>query len=100
MHRRLDRLQIDEFADMSSSQLAEGLLFDLMAFGGDPAAFDARRFGHLAHAFGPSLSALADAIGLPLDAVESGGEVAVAAHDVEIAAGGRVVGAGARRCFV
>ena len=86
MQRRLDRLLIDEFADMSSRNSPE-MLFDLMAFGGDPAAFDARRFGHLAHAFGPSLSALADAIGLPLDAIESGGEVAVAAHDVEIAAG-------------
>jgi 2,4-diaminopentanoate dehydrogenase len=86
MHRRLDLLQIDEFADMSSRDSPE-LLFELMGFGGDPAAFDARRFGHLAHAFGPSLSALADAIGLPIDAIESSGEVAVAAHDVEIAAG-------------
>ena len=86
MQRRLDRLLIDEFADMSSRNSPE-MLFDLMAFGGDPTAFDARRFGHLAHAFGPSLSALADAIGRPLDAIESSGEVAVAAHDVEIAAG-------------
>ena len=37
MQRRLDRLQIDEFADMSSRNSPE-LLFDLMAFGGDPAA--------------------------------------------------------------
>ncbi|MET0913925.1 MAG: dihydrodipicolinate reductase [Acidimicrobiales bacterium] len=86
MHRRLDLLQIDEFADMSSRDSPE-LLFELMGFGGDPAAFDARRFGNLAHAFGPSLSMLADAIGLPIDAIESSGEVAVAAHDVEIAAG-------------
>jgi 4-hydroxy-tetrahydrodipicolinate reductase len=86
MHRRLDLLQIDEFADMSSRDSPE-LLFELMGFGGDPASFDARRFGHLAHAFGPSLSVLADAIGLPIDAIESSGEVAVAAHDVEIAAG-------------
>ena len=86
MHRRLELLQIDEFADMSSRDSPE-LLFERMGFGGDPAAFDARRFGHLAHAFGPSLSVLADAIGLPIDAIESSGEVAVAAHDVEIAAG-------------
>ena len=46
-----------------------------------------RRFGHIGHAFGPSLSALADAIGLPIDSIESGGEIAVATHDVEIAAG-------------
>jgi 2,4-diaminopentanoate dehydrogenase len=86
MHRRLDLLQIDEFADMSSRNSPE-LLFELMAFGSDPALFDARRFGHLAQAFGPSLSVLADAIGLPIDDIESTGEVAVAAHDVEIAAG-------------
>jgi 4-hydroxy-tetrahydrodipicolinate reductase len=86
MHRRLDLLQIDEFADMSSRDSPE-MLFDLMGFGGDPAAFDERRFSHLAHAFGPSLSVLADAIGLPIDAIESSGEVAVAAQDVEIAAG-------------
>jgi len=86
MHRRLDLLQIDEFADMSSRDSPE-LLFELMGFGGDPASFDSRRFGHLAQAFGPSLSVLADAIGLPIDVVESSGEVAVAAHDVEIAAG-------------
>lgn len=86
MHRRLDLLQIDEFADMSSRNSPE-MLFELMGFGGDPASFDSRRFGHLAHAFGPSLSALADAIGLPIDAMDSSGEVAVAAHDVEIAAG-------------
>ena len=86
MHRRLDLLQIDEFADMSSRDSPE-MLFELMGFGGDPASFDERRFSHLAHAFGPSLSVLADAIGLPIDAIESSGEVAVAAHDVEIAAG-------------
>ncbi len=58
-----------------------------MGFGSDPAKFDARRFGHIAQSFGPSLSALADAIGLPIDSVEPGGDIAVATHDVEIAAG-------------
>jgi 4-hydroxy-tetrahydrodipicolinate reductase len=86
MARRLDRLQIDEFADMSSRNSPE-MLFQLMGFGRDPAKFDVRRFGHIAQSFGPSLSALADAIGLPIDSIEPGGEVAVATHDVEIAAG-------------
>jgi 4-hydroxy-tetrahydrodipicolinate reductase len=86
MARRLDRLQIDEFADMSSRNSPE-LLFEIMGFGGDPAKFSTRRFGHIADSFGPSLSALADAIGLPIDAVEPGGEIAVATRDVEIAAG-------------
>jgi 4-hydroxy-tetrahydrodipicolinate reductase len=86
MQRSLELLQIDEFADMSSRNSPE-MLFELMGFGGDPAKFDPRRFGHLAQAFGPSLSLLADAIGLPIDSIEAGGEVAVATRDVEIAAG-------------
>jgi 2,4-diaminopentanoate dehydrogenase len=84
--RRLDELHIDEFADMTSRNSPD-LLFNIMGFGNDPAKFDARRFGHIAQSFGPSLSALADAIGLPIDSVEPGGDIAVATHDVEIAAG-------------
>jgi 2,4-diaminopentanoate dehydrogenase len=86
MERSLDLLQIDEFADMSSRNSPE-MLFQLMRFGSEPGKFDVRRFGHIAQGFGPSLSALADAIGLPIDAVEAGGEIAVAARDVEVAAG-------------
>lgn len=86
MQRSLDLLRIDEFADMSSRNSPD-MLFRLMGFGIDPAKFDPRRFGHIADSFGPSLSALADAIGLPIDSVEPGGEIAVATHDVEIAAG-------------
>jgi hypothetical protein len=86
MERRLELLQIDEFADMSSRNSPE-LLFQLMGFGAEPGQFDTRRFEYLAQSFGPSLAALADAIGLPIDSVEPGGEIAVAAHDVDIAAG-------------
>jgi 2,4-diaminopentanoate dehydrogenase len=86
MERSLELLQIDEFADLSSRNSPE-LLFQLMGFGAEPAQFDPRRFEYVAQSFGPSLSALADAIGLPIDAVEPSGEIAVAARDVEIAAG-------------
>ena len=86
MARSLELLMIDEFADMSSRDSPD-MLFRLMGFGRDPAKFDVGRFSHIAGAFGPSLSALADAIGLPIDSVEPGGEIAVATHDVEIAAG-------------
>jgi hypothetical protein len=86
MERSLERLQIDEFADMSSRNSPE-LLFQIMSFGRDPETFDVRRFGHIAQAFGPSLSGLADAVGLPIDSIESGGEIAVATRDVVIAAG-------------
>jgi 4-hydroxy-tetrahydrodipicolinate reductase len=91
LQRRLDGLTIDEFADLSSRNSPE-LLFDLMGFGRDPAEFDGRRFAHGAVAFGPSLGALAEAISLPLDDVESTGEVATARRTVEISAG--TVGAG------
>jgi hypothetical protein len=84
--RRLDRLQIDEFADVSSRNSPE-MLFQLMGFGKDPSAFDPGRWSHGAGAFGPSLRLIGEAVGLPLDSVESTGEVAVATRDVKIAAG-------------
>ncbi len=86
IQRRLDRLQIDEFADLSSRNSPE-MLFQLMGFGKDPSAFDPRRWSHGAASFGPSLRLIGEAIGLPLDSVESSGEVAVATRDLEIAAG-------------
>ncbi len=86
IQRRLDHLRIDEYADLSQRNSPE-LLFQLMGFGSDPAAFDPRRWAHGAQSFGPSLRLMAEAISMPLDSVESSGEVAVAAHTVEIAAG-------------
>lgn len=86
IQRRLDRLTIDEFADLSQRD-SPGLLFDVMGFGKPPAALDERRLSHGRVSFGPSLELLADALGMPLDGLEAGGEVAVARHDLEIAAG-------------
>ncbi|MCU1452010.1 MAG: dihydrodipicolinate reductase [Acidimicrobiales bacterium] len=87
IQRRLDSLVIDEFADLSSRDSPE-LLFDLMGFGKDPSAFGgSRRWEHGAMSFGPSLSVVADALGLPLDSVEASGEVATARHTTQIAAG-------------
>jgi len=86
IQRRLDRLQIDEFADVSSRNSPE-MLFQLMGFGRDRSMFDPGRWSHGAASFGPSLRLLGEAIGLPLDSVESTGEVAVATRDIEIAAG-------------
>ncbi len=86
IQRRLDRLRIAEFADLSSRN-SPNLLFDLMGFGRSPSTFDVGRWAHGAIAFGPSLRLVGDALGLPLDSIESGGEVAVAAQDTEIAAG-------------
>jgi len=86
IQRRLDRLRIEEFADLSSRN-SPTLLFELMGFGRDPSGFDSGRWAHGAVAFGPSLRQVGDALGLPLDSVESSGEVAMAARDTEIAAG-------------
>jgi len=92
IQRRLDRLTIDEFADLSQRN-SPGLLFDVMGFGRPPAAFDERRLSHGRVSFGPSLRLLADALGVPLDDVEASGEVATATRTVEIAAGKLEAGA-------
>jgi 4-hydroxy-tetrahydrodipicolinate reductase len=86
IQRRLDGLIIDEYADLSRRD-SPALLFEIMGFGRPPADFDARRFEFGRHSFGPPLELVAEALGVPLDAVESTGEVAVAAHPVDIAAG-------------
>jgi hypothetical protein len=86
IQRQLTNLTIDEYADLSRRP-SPSLLFDVMGFGAAPADFDERRFGYGAHSFGPSLRLVADALGVPLDAVESTGQIALAAHTVEIAAG-------------
>jgi 2,4-diaminopentanoate dehydrogenase len=86
IQRRLDRLTIDEFADMSSRNSPE-MIFDLLGFGREPGPFNAGLSAHAASSFGPSLRVVADAIGVPIDSVESTGEQAVARNRVEIAAG-------------
>lgn len=83
---RLDRLTIDEFADLSQRN-SPGLLFDVMGFGKTPTELDAGRVAHLRESFGPSLRVVADALSTPLDSVEATGEVAVAPRSIEIAAG-------------
>ena len=86
IQRRLERLTIEEYADLSKRN-SPVLLFDLMGFGSAPASFDPGRWAHGAQSFGPSLRLVAEALGLPLDSVEAGGEVAVARRRTEIAAG-------------
>jgi 4-hydroxy-tetrahydrodipicolinate reductase len=86
LQRRLDGLTIDEYADLSRRD-SPGLLFEIMGFGQRPAELDEHRLSHGRVSFGPSLRVLAEALGLPLDDLVAGGEVAVAARTVEIAAG-------------
>jgi 2,4-diaminopentanoate dehydrogenase len=101
VQRRLDRLTIEEFADMSSRNSPQ-MIFDLMGFGRAPSTFDPRGVElHGGAAFGGSLGVVADALGLPLDEVVASGEVAVARHTVEIAAGRIEAGTiGAQRMHV
>jgi 4-hydroxy-tetrahydrodipicolinate reductase len=87
MQRRLDRLVIEEFADMSSRNSPE-MIFDLMGFGRDPSHFDPRGVeAHGGASFAGSLGVVADALSLPLDDVVATGQVAVARNATDIAAG-------------
>lgn len=86
LQRRLDRIVINEYANMSRRDSPD-MIFNLMGYGQPPAAFDDRRAAYLAEAFGPSLSLTADALGVPLEEITASGEVAVATRDIDIAAG-------------
>lgn len=86
IQRRLDHLAIDEYADLSRRN-SPGILFEVMGFGGPAGEFDEFRLAHVEANFGPSLAALADALGLPLDSIRTTGELAAARSTVSIAAG-------------
>jgi 4-hydroxy-tetrahydrodipicolinate reductase len=87
LQRRLDRLVIEEFADMSSRNSPE-MIFDLMGFGRDPSHFDPRGVeAHGGASFAGSLGMVADALEVPLDDIVAKGQVAVARRDTDVAAG-------------
>ena len=87
LQRRLDRLTIDEYADMSSRNSPE-MIFDLMGFGKKTSSYDPSGLAHHGAAgFGPSLHQLASAIGKPIEQVTASGSVAAAVRDTTIAAG-------------
>jgi 2,4-diaminopentanoate dehydrogenase len=87
LQRRLDRLTIEEFADMSSRNSPE-MIFDLMGYGRDPSHFDPRGVEqHGGASFAGSLRLIAEALSLPLEDVVASGSVAVARQATEVAAG-------------
>ena len=86
IQRRVDRILVEEFADMSQRPSPE-LMFDIMGFGREPTAIGEGRLNHGRTSFGPSLHLLADALGAPLDDLQASGEMAVATRTTEIAAG-------------
>jgi hypothetical protein len=86
IQRRLDKLVIEEYADLSRRESPE-MLFNLMGFGRDLAPFEEFRADYLRSSFGPSLRLVAEAVGLPLDDVTARGELAATPRDTLIAAG-------------
>lgn len=87
LQRDFERLEIDEFADLSQRD-SPHLLFEQMGFGRDPASFSGdARAQHFGREFSTTLAELAAAAGRPVDDWAVAGEVAVAAADVELAAG-------------
>lgn len=86
LSRRLDRLTIDEYADLSS-RASPDLLFGVMGFGRAPRAFDPRQIDHVKGDFAGSLAQLADAAGIAIDQWDAIGEMGVATQAITIAAG-------------
>lgn len=86
LERSVKRISINEFADCSSRN-SPAMLFEGMGFGKTPGPAVQARLDHLREAFGPSLMVTAEALGLTVDKLEVAGTVAVARHDVQIAAG-------------
>jgi 2,4-diaminopentanoate dehydrogenase len=85
MQRRFDCLTIYDYADMSSRNSPK-MLFEGLDFGADPKTVRQRPQGTAAST-PPTFRALADAVGLPLDEVQTTLELAVARNTEHIAAG-------------
>ncbi len=86
LQRHVDRIEIDEFADLSRRD-SPHLLFEIMGFGRPPAPGDPRRVAALVGAFAPALTTLARAAGRPVDDWSGRGELALARAATTIAAG-------------
>jgi len=87
MQRRVDLVEIEEFANLSRRPSPE-LLFELMGFGRSLDAYNpAGRAEHLRGEFGPPLEQLMEAAGVPVDGWTSEGDVAVAREPAPILAG-------------
>ena len=86
LQRRVDGIEIDEFADLSRRD-SPHLLFEQMGFGRPIDSYDSSRSSYLVGAFSPALGVLAGAMGRPVDAWTSAGEVAAARRTTTISAG-------------
>jgi 4-hydroxy-tetrahydrodipicolinate reductase len=86
LQRRVDGIEIEEFADLSQRD-SPHMLFELMGFGRPVASYDSKRASYLQAAFSPALGVLAAAADRPVDAWSSTGEVAAARRTTQLAAG-------------
>ena len=86
IQRRLDLLNINEYADCSSRNSPE-MLFEMMGFGQKPGAANAAQLHHMQMSFAPSLQLFATALGMPIEEFKVEGAQGAARNDVHIAAG-------------
>jgi hypothetical protein len=86
LSRRLDRLTIDEYADVSSRNSPD-MLFNVMGFNRASLDFDQNRVTHLKDHFATSLAQLAETHGIAIEDWEGFGEYAPATRTFAIAAG-------------
>ena len=86
LQRRLDLIEIEEFANLSRRD-SPHLLFQIMGFGQPIDSYDPSRSSFLLGEFGPPLGVLAQAAGRPVDEWTCTGEVAAARRTTSILAG-------------
>ncbi len=86
MQRRVDAIEIEEFANMSRRD-SPHMIFEQIGFAKPLDSYDQRRAHYLLGEFGPSLGVLAEAAGRPVDEWSAFGEVAAAREDTVILAG-------------
>ncbi|MBP2367544.1 NAD(P)H-dependent amine dehydrogenase family protein [Pseudonocardia parietis] len=87
MSRRIDRLSVDEYSDVTTRNSPD-IVFTAMGFGRRPADADSAGLAaHLKRSRERSFHLLANAFGLPLDSVETKAEIALTRERTEIAAG-------------
>jgi 4-hydroxy-tetrahydrodipicolinate reductase len=100
MQRRVEMIEIDEFANLSRRD-SPHLLFEQMGFGRPIASYDSRRSAYLLGEFSPALAALAEAAGRPVDEWSCHGEVAATRAPTSLAAGELEAGTiGAQRTVI
>ena len=86
LQRRVDAIQIDEYANLSRRD-SPHLLFEQMGFGRPLDSYHPARAEYLLGEFGPPLAELAELAGLAVDSWRAAGEVAAARTDTTILAG-------------